>query len=65
MTYVIAEPCIGEKDRACVDVCPVDCIVPDPDHVEGPDELHLKYQGLMVESRSLSENRSRSEGKPF
>jgi len=26
MTYVIAEPCIDVKDRACVDVCPVDCI---------------------------------------
>ena len=26
MTYVIAEPCIGTKDTACVDVCPVDCI---------------------------------------
>jgi len=26
MTYVITEPCIGVKDRSCVDVCPVDCI---------------------------------------
>jgi NAD-dependent dihydropyrimidine dehydrogenase PreA subunit len=26
VTYVIAEPCIDIKDRACVDVCPVDCI---------------------------------------
>ncbi|KRA31095.1 MULTISPECIES: ferredoxin [unclassified Nocardioides] len=26
MTYVIAEPCIDLKDRACVDECPVDCI---------------------------------------
>jgi len=26
MTYVITEPCIDIKDRACVDVCPVDCI---------------------------------------
>ncbi len=26
MTHVIAEPCIGVKDTACVDVCPVDCI---------------------------------------
>jgi hypothetical protein len=25
MAYVIAEPCIGTKDTACVDVCPVDC----------------------------------------
>jgi NAD-dependent dihydropyrimidine dehydrogenase PreA subunit len=35
MTYVIAEPCIGTKDTACVDACPVDCIHPkkdDPKH---------------------------------
>jgi len=31
MTYVIAEPCIGTKDTACVDVCPVDCIHPRKD----------------------------------
>jgi ferredoxin len=28
MTFVITEPCIGTKDTACVDVCPVDCIHP-------------------------------------
>ena len=28
MAYVICEPCIGVKDTACVDVCPVDCIHP-------------------------------------
>jgi NAD-dependent dihydropyrimidine dehydrogenase PreA subunit len=28
MAYVIAEPCIGVKDTACVDACPVDCIHP-------------------------------------
>ena len=26
MPYVIAEPCVGVKDKACVEVCPVDCI---------------------------------------
>jgi NAD-dependent dihydropyrimidine dehydrogenase PreA subunit len=31
MTYVITEPCIGTKDRSCVDVCPVDCIHDDGD----------------------------------
>ena len=29
MIYVIAEPCIGEKNASCVDVCPVDCIYED------------------------------------
>ncbi len=28
MAYIIAEPCIGIKDTACVDACPVDCIHP-------------------------------------
>ncbi len=35
MTYVITETCIGVKDRACVDVCPVDCIY------EGEDQLYI------------------------
>ena len=26
MAYIIAEPCVGTCDTACVDVCPVDCI---------------------------------------
>lgn len=26
MTYIICEPCVGVIDKACVDVCPVDCI---------------------------------------
>ncbi len=26
MTYVIAEPCVDVKDKACVEECPVDCI---------------------------------------
>jgi ferredoxin len=28
VTHIIAEPCIGVKDAACVSVCPVDCIHP-------------------------------------
>jgi NAD-dependent dihydropyrimidine dehydrogenase PreA subunit len=34
MTYIITEPCIGTKDGACVDVCPVDCIHPRKDEPE-------------------------------
>lgn len=34
MAYVIAEPCIGVKDTACVAVCPVDCIHPTKDEPE-------------------------------
>ena len=34
MPFVIAEPCIGVKDTACVDACPVDCIHPRRDEAE-------------------------------
>jgi len=36
MAYVIAEPCIDVKDRACVEECPVDCIY------EGPRMLYIQ-----------------------
>ena len=41
MTYVIAEPCMGVKDRSCEDVCPVDCI-----H-EGLDQLGSEPHATM------------------
>lgn len=31
MPYVITQPCVDVKDKACVDVCPVDCIQGDDD----------------------------------
>ena len=36
MAYVITSPCIGTKDRSCVEVCPVDCI-----HDEGDEDMML------------------------
>ncbi|MCL6739485.1 ferredoxin [Streptomyces neyagawaensis] len=36
MTYVIAQPCVDVKDRACIDECPVDCIY------EGPRKLYIQ-----------------------
>jgi NAD-dependent dihydropyrimidine dehydrogenase PreA subunit len=41
MAYVIAEPCIGTKDSACVDVCPVDCIHPRKDEPEFEASVQL------------------------
>jgi ferredoxin len=43
MTFVITEPCIGTKDTACVDVCPVDCIHPTKDDAEfeGSEMLYI------------------------
>ena len=34
MAYIICEPCVGTKDTACVDACPVDCIHPKKDEAE-------------------------------
>ncbi|MFC4506748.1 MULTISPECIES: ferredoxin [Streptomyces] len=36
MAYVIAQPCVDVKDRACLDECPVDCIY------EGPRKLYIQ-----------------------
>jgi ferredoxin len=41
MAYIIAEPCIGTKDTACVDVCPVDCIHPRKDEANFADVPQL------------------------
>ncbi|MCB0358395.1 MAG: ferredoxin family protein [Bdellovibrionales bacterium] len=30
MTYIVTQPCIGTKDRSCVEVCPVDCFYDHP-----------------------------------
>jgi len=36
--------CVGHHERSqCVEVCPVECIPHDPDHVETRDQLHAKY----------------------
>jgi len=42
MTYIIGSPCIGTKDTACVDACPVDCIHPKNDE-DGFEEAKMLY----------------------
>ena len=27
MTYIITETCVDLKDKSCIEVCPVDCII--------------------------------------
>ncbi|HEX9726656.1 MAG TPA: ferredoxin family protein [Vicinamibacteria bacterium] len=43
MAYIIAEPCIGTKDTACVEVCPVDCIHPTKEEAdfESAEQLYI------------------------
>ena len=39
--------CVGHfGEPQCIEVCPVDCIVKDPDNEESDDMLKLKYQKL-------------------
>ncbi len=36
--------CVGHYDvPQCVEVCPVDCIPKDPEHIEDHDTLYQKY----------------------
>ena len=39
--------CVGHFDEPqCIEVCPVDCILVDPDNTESPEELQEKYEKL-------------------
>ena len=39
--------CVGHYDEPqCVDVCPVECIPKDPNHVESQEELMEKYETI-------------------
>ena len=39
--------CVGHFDEPqCIEVCPVDCILKDPEHEESEDELMTKYKIL-------------------
>lgn len=41
--------CVGHFDvPQCIEVCPVDCIVPDPQHVESREQLQTKFESLMA-----------------
>lgn len=42
--------CVGDNDApACAAVCPVDCCVPDSDHVESKEQLAEKRAKLRTE----------------
>lgn len=39
--------CVGHFDESqCIDVCPVDCIIVDPERSESPEQLQEKYERL-------------------
>jgi ferredoxin len=40
--------CVGHfSEPQCVEVCPVDCIIKDPENVENDGQLRLKYEQLV------------------
>ena len=44
MAYVICEPCIDVMDKACVEVCPVDCIYePDATNLTPEKRKNMLY----------------------
>lgn len=44
--------CVGHYDvPQCVEVCPVDCIILNPDYVESKTQLQTKYEALMANKR--------------
>jgi ferredoxin len=50
--YIIASnlctECVGHYDvPQCIEVCPVDCIISDPEMVESKEQLQKKYQALV------------------
>ena len=52
MTYVVTEPCIGTKDRSCVEVCPVDCFynhpAPELNQTAGKEPVKPNDTGMLV-----------------
>ena len=39
--------CVGHYENAqCVQVCPIDCVVPDPKHVETNEVLMDKFKAI-------------------
>jgi ferredoxin len=40
--------CVGHFDAPqCVEICPVDCIQPDPAHVESNNQLQAKFEKML------------------
>ncbi|MDD5059373.1 MAG: YfhL family 4Fe-4S dicluster ferredoxin [Sideroxydans sp.] len=41
--------CVGHFDTPqCIEVCPVDCILQDPAHLESREQLQAKFESLIA-----------------
>ena len=47
MAYIIGKSCVDCMDTACASVCPVDCILVDPNYAETNLQLKHKYDELV------------------
>ncbi len=44
--------CVGFYDKpTCISVCPIDCIITDPDHVEDKETLYQKFEQLVQDDK--------------
>lgn len=40
--------CVGHyNEPQCIEVCPVDCIITNPDRIESKEQLQAKYQSII------------------
>ena len=47
--------CIGHHaEPQCVQVCPVDCIPVNPEHVESKETLWQKYRRLQIQAQAVA-----------
>ncbi len=47
--------CVGHTgEPGCVKVCPVECIHPDPQHLETQEELTIKFHKIMSQKTETS-----------
>ncbi len=62
--YIVPEKCtecVGHFDQEqCAAVCPVDCCIPDPDHVETEDQLAARAKQIHPEKTFGDLNASNS-----
>lgn len=48
--HSLCTECVGHYDEPqCIEVCPVDCILIDPEHTESNDQLQAKYEKLTAD----------------
>ncbi len=44
--------CVGFYDKpTCISVCPIDCIITDPDHIEDKESLYQKFEKLVQDDK--------------